>query len=251
MNSIGSHALGVDIGGTGIKAAVVDTATGALVTQVRYQQTPQPATPEHLFETISSVLGELNWQGPVGVGFPGVIHDGIVRTAPHLDSTWRGTNIISLFSRLSPKLIVLNDADAATLAEMKFGAGKERNDASGGSVLLLTFGTGIGSGLVRNGILVPNTELGHIFMSNGLEAERYVAGSTRTKENLSWEVWGTRLNEYLQYLESLLSPHLFIIGGGISENFALYSPYLSTRAIVLKASFGNGAGIIGAALAAI
>lgn len=243
-----SQSLGIDIGGTGIKVAVVDTAVGRLLSPPVYRPT-QPATPSAIASAIKETVDELRWHGPIGCGYPGVVQSGIARTAVHLSKEWIDQDVSRVLGEaVGAPVAVINDADAAGIAEMKFGAGREHQ--SRGVVLLLTLGTGIGSALFVNGLLVPNTELGHVYIE-GVEAEELAAASRRTSENLSWENWGARVNRYLAEMEKLFSPQLTIIGGGVSENFAQFALYLKTRAELVAAQLGNEAGIVGAALVAV
>lgn len=241
------HILGIDIGGTGIKAGVVDTNVGTLSTEIITRPT-QPSTPENVATVIAEIVREFNWHGPIGCGYPGVIINGVAMTAVHLSKDWLNRNVShTINARVNLPVTVLNDADAAGLAELRFGAG--RVFQSRGVVLMLTLGTGIGSALFVSGRLVPNTEFGHVYIE-GVEAEAIAAASRRVAENLSWEVWGGRVKRVLAEMEKLLSPELIILGGGVSENFDKFAPYLHTRAKLVKATLGNDAGIIGAALAA-
>ncbi len=238
--------LGVDIGGSGIKGAIVDTEKGVMLTERFRLDTPKPATPQAVAQTFRKVVDHFQWKGPIGVGFPAVIQHGVARTASNIDKKWKGTNAqLLLHETVGCPVTVINDADAAGLAEVKFGSGKNRQ----GFILLLTVGTGIGSAIINNGILLPNTELGHLRFKGGI-AEHYAADSVRKKEDLNWEKWGKRFNEYLQHVEFLFYPDLFVIGGGVSKKFQRYEQYLKVNTPVIPASLLNGAGIIGAALGA-
>lgn len=242
--------LGIDIGGTGIKAAPADISTGKLSVSSEYRLTPAPFGVDDVAAVAGDLIEHFSWEGSVGVGYPGVVHQNKALSAAHLSDDWLGINLVDLFkSKAKGPVCVINDADAAGLAEMRFGAGKMFNSPGSGTVLMLTLGTGIGSALFHGGRLLPNSEFGHISI-DGTEAELMAAGSVRTKENLEWSEWAKRLNRYLGEMEMLLTPELIIIGGGISENFAKFKPYLNTRAEVVPATMGNEAGIIGAALAA-
>jgi polyphosphate glucokinase len=242
------QSLGIDIGGTGIKVAAVDTVNGRLLTSPIYRPT-HPATPSAIASAIKEIVEEIRWHGPIGCGYPGVVQNGIARTAVHLSKEWIDQDVSRILGiAVGTPVAVINDADAAGIAEMKFGAG--RGHQNRGVVLLLTFGTGIGSALFVNGLLVPNTELGHVFIE-GVGAEELAAASRRTTENLSWENWGARVNRYLAEMEKLFSPDLLVLGGGVSENFAQFAPYLNTRAALLPALLGNEAGIVGASLVAV
>lgn len=237
--------LGIDVGGSSVKGAVVNTETGVLVTAPVQLETPQPATPAAVVSTIATLVNDIGWQGALGCGFPAVVNEGVVKTAANIDSTWIGADLTTLLrSETALNCRVINDADAAGIAEMKFGAGIGKLE----TVLVLTLGTGIGSALFCGGKLVPNLELGH-FPLNGAPAEHYASAAVRKKENLSWQDWGARLNEFLQAVERLLSPKLIIIGGGVSTEYAKFFPFLTLDATVVPARFFNQAGIIGAALA--
>ena len=237
-------ALGVDIGGTGIKAAKVDTVGGTVVTAPKYLAA-QPSSPEAICNSIKTIVAELNWDGPVGCGYPGVVKNGVALTAVHLHKDWLGLHVSNVLKEALGRAVpVINDADAAGLAEMKFGAGRNSRHEI---VLVLTFGTGIGSALFVAGTLVPNTEFGHSFIE-GHEAETMAAASIKTRDNLNWDDWGSRVNRYLAEMEKLLSPDLIIVGGGVSENFGQFQPFLKTRARIVPAALGNNAGIVGAAV---
>jgi polyphosphate glucokinase len=240
-----STVLGIDIGGTGIKGAPVDTRTGRLLADRHRILTPQPATPE----AVAGVVGELakffDWTGPSGATFPAVMKHGVAMTAANVDSSWIGTDAATLFSQaIGGEVTVVNDADAAGIAEMQFGAGRGRD----GVVLMVTLGTGIGSAVFHDGVLLPNTELGHLQM-DGQDAEDVAAESVREADGLSWKQWSKRLNEYLQMLEALLAPDLFVIGGGISKKSGKFIPLLDLQTEVVPAELLNEAGIVGAALA--
>jgi len=241
-----SRGLGVDVGGSGIKGAIVELETGTLVGTRRKLATPQPATPPAVAATVARLAARLEWSGPLGCALPAVVQHGVVRTAANIDPSWVGTDGAALISAATgAPITLLNDADAAGIAEMRLGAGRER----AGVVLLLTFGTGIGSALFVDGRLVPNTELGHLVMWGG-SAERRAAASARTAEDLSWAKWARRVDKYLAHVERLFSPDLLIVGGGVSRVHQKWLPLLHTRAEIVPARFRNNAGIIGAALAA-
>jgi polyphosphate glucokinase len=238
--------LGIDIGGTGIKGAPVDVDKGALTTDRLRILTPQPATPAAVAKVVGELVAHFKWTDPVGCTFPAVMKNGVAMTAANVDQSWIGTDASAGFNKQSGnKFTVLNDADAAGLAEARFGAGRNRM----GVVIVVTLGTGIGSALFIDGKLVPNTELGHLVM-DGKDAEKRAAASIRENKGLSWSKWGKRVNEYLQYVERLFSPDLFIIGGGVSKKFDRYQPFLGVRAEVVPAQLLNEAGIVGAAVAA-
>ena len=240
------HVLGIDIGGSGIKAAPVDVDTGKLLADRKKADTPRPALPDAVAGVVKELAASFGWSGPVGVTFPGVVVDGVTRTAANMDPAWIGLDAASLFSKATGGQVrVLNDADAAGVAEMKFGAGAGQQ----GTVLMLTLGTGIGSALFRDGILVPNTEFGHIEI-RGREAEKRAAESVREEQDLSWGKWAGRVDEYLEHMEMLLSPQLIIIGGGVSRKSDKFLPFLTgLRATVVPAKMRNDAGIVGAAMA--
>jgi polyphosphate glucokinase len=238
--------LGIDIGGTGIKAAPVDIADGKLNAERVKLPTPHPAAPAAIAAVIRELVQQFRWQGPAGITFPGVVVGGTVRTAPNLDPGWIGMNAQQFLSEATGcQAIVLNDADAAGIAEMAFGAGQGQH----GTVLLLTLGTGIGSALFYRGVLVPNTEFGHIEI-HGEDAELRASERAREEGDLSWGKWAGRVDAYLDKMEQLLSPDLIIIGGGVSRKADKFLPKLSLRAPVVPAALLNDAGIVGAAMAA-
>jgi len=239
------EALGIDVGGSGVKAAPVELATGKRVSKRKRIATPQPSTPAAVYQVLDQLIDHFDWHGPIGCAFPSVVCNGIVLTAANIDDSWIGRDVESeLEARFGEEVTVLNDADAAGIAENLFGAAKELT----GTVLLLTLGTGIGSALFTDGVLVPNTEFGHLEFQ-GHEAERYAAARVVNKEQLTERDWALRLNEYLAYVERILTPDHIILGGGISKNFDRYADLLDTNASIRPARFRNRAGIIGAALA--
>jgi polyphosphate glucokinase len=239
--------IGVDIGGSGIKAGVVDSRRGVLVGERLRVATPQPATPEAVVAATAGVVAALGPdQGPIGIGVPGPIVGGVVRMMANLDPSWVGAPAAELFSAaIGRPCTVLNDADAAGVAEMRFGAGK----GVMGVVVLLTLGTGIGSALFVDGTLVPNTELGHIEI-RGKDAERRASAGARERKGLSYSEWAPILDEYLDRLDRLIWPDLIILGGGISKRSEKFIPLLSARAPVVPAALRNDAGIVGTALRA-
>lgn len=242
----GPRALGVDIGGSGIKGALVDLARGALAVERLRLETPQPATPEAVIATAVEVIRSFDADGPVGIGLPAAIVGGEVMTAANLDPAWIGTSAERLFTAAAGRpCTVLNDADAAGLAEMRFGAGA----GVAGVVLVLTLGTGIGSALFLDGRLVPNTELGHIEV-RGKDAELRAAASVRKAKKLTMAAWAKRLDEYIDRVDRLLWPDLIILGGGISRRAGEFLPLLTPRPRVVPAALQNEAGIVGAALRA-
>jgi polyphosphate glucokinase len=239
------NVLGFDIGGSGIKAAIVDTEKGELVTERVRIDTPEGGKPSSVAAVVNEICKSNNWSGIAGVGFPTLILNGVCKTAANIDKSWIGTNVSELFSQASNcKFYVLNDADAAGMAEMKMGAGKDQQQ---GTVMLFTLGTGIGSAIFVDGKLVPNTEFGHMEV-RGKDAEKRASAYVKTEKDLSWEEWGGRLQEFLKRMEDLVPAELIIIGGGVSRKFEKFSPYLDLRAKVVPAKYSNQAGIIGAAL---
>jgi polyphosphate glucokinase len=238
--------LGIDIGGTGIKGAPVDTDTGELVAPRLRIPTPQPATTDAVAAVVRDIAAHFNWEGPIGATFPAAIKQGIVHTAANVDESWIGTDAAQLFtSATRSPVTVVNDADAAGLAEVQHGAGKGRM----GTVVVVTLGTGVGTGLFTDGVLLPNTELGHIQI-RGKPAEHRAAESARERDALSWKQWAKRLNEYFAVIEKLLWPDLIIVGGGVSKKHEKFFPLITTRAELVPAALLNEAGIVGAALAA-
>ncbi|WP_299532877.1 polyphosphate--glucose phosphotransferase [uncultured Streptomyces sp.] len=239
--------FGVDIGGSGIKGAPVDLDRGDLAQERHKVLTPHPATPKDVVGAVAEVVGHFDWKGPVGITFPGVVTDGVTRTAANVDKGWIDTDARSLLSdKLGCPVTILNDADAAGVAEMTFGAGKDRK----GTVIMLTFGTGIGSALFVDGHLVPNTELGHLEL-NGHDAEKHASTKAKEDHDLSWPHWAHRVQKYLAHVEMLFSPELFIIGGGVSRKADKFLPLIEgVRAEMVPAQLQNNAGIVGAAMAA-
>jgi polyphosphate glucokinase len=241
-----TRVLGIDIGGSGMKAAVVDTSTGEIMSEKFRIETPQPAKPDAMADVVRRLTEHFEWNGPVGVGFPGVVQKGIIRTAANLDTSWVDVDGDAIFTKASGcDVVMINDADAAGLAEARFGAG----EGVAGVVILLTLGTGIGSAVIVDGTLVPNTEFGHLMMGDQIAEDR---ASSRAKDDLdlSYKVWGKELSLVLQEMESLFWPNLFILGGGISKSFSKFEGHLSdVRTPVMPAERLNRAGIVGAALA--
>jgi predicted NBD/HSP70 family sugar kinase len=237
--------LGVDFGGSGIKAAPISTKTGELL-EDRYRiPTPQPATPDAVADVIKQLVDHFKWKGAVGVGFPSVVLNGVIKTASNIDKSWIGVDAQKIFSKKTGlPVYVVNDADAAGLAEMQFGAGRNKK----GTVVLFTIGTGIGSALFTKGRLVANSEIGHVFLENGKVGEKHAADSVRQNEDLDWTQWGTRFNDYLREIEKLFWPELIIIGGGISKKPEKYMHAVDIKTPIVMAQQKNEAGIIGAAL---
>lgn len=237
--------LGIDIGGSGVKGAIVNTETGEMETERFRVETPKPATPDQVASCVKEICDHFEWKGKVGCGFPAVIQHGIVRTASNIDKSWIGVNAKEKFKELTGNdFQIVNDADAAGLAEMNFGAGRGKT----GVVVTITVGTGIGSAVFTDGVLLPNTEFGHIMVKEQV-GEKYASDSTRKKDDLNWEKWGKRFSDYLDRLEFLLWPDMIIIGGGASKKFTKFDKSLKTKAEIKPAELQNNAGIIGAACA--
>jgi polyphosphate glucokinase len=238
--------LGIDIGGSGIKGAPVDVERGCLAGERFRLQTPQPATPAAMGSVVRRVTQHFDWDGPVGCTFPALIRAGVACTAANIDAAWIGTDVEAFLGRRTgTPVTVLNDADAAGLAEVRFGAARGVR----GVVLVLTIGTGIGSALFLDGRLVPNTEFGHLELE-GIKAEWHASDRARKEDNLGWKKWARRLNGYLRHVELLLSPDLIVLGGGVCRKQERFLHRLETRARVVPAQLGNQAGIIGVACAA-
>ncbi|MET0326669.1 MAG: polyphosphate--glucose phosphotransferase [Ilumatobacteraceae bacterium] len=237
-------AFGIDIGGSGMKAAPVDLETGEL-TEERFKiLTPKPSTPEKMADVVAELVRHFSWTGPIGVTFPGVVRHGVIYSAANLDKSWIGTDADALFTKSAgAEVHVVNDADAAGLAEVRYGAGRDRK----GVVLVLTFGTGIGSGLFMDGVLVPNSELGHLEI-DGHDAESKAAASARDRDGLSWKEWAARVQRYLEVVVRLLSPELVIVGGGASRKAEKWLPHIEVDTEIVPAALENEAGIVGAAL---
>lgn len=238
--------LGVDVGGSSIKAAPVDVERGEIAAGTASAPTPQPASPGAIARTLQNLTAQFEVGGAIGVAFPAVVKHGVVCTAANIDASWIGIDAERLIENSAGRrALFLNDADAAGLAEMQFGAGRGRRD----TVMMLTFGTGIGTALFVGGTLVPNTELGHL-ETGGHEAEKWASGRVRSVENLDWKQWAERVNEILAAYHALLWPDVFILGGGVTEQFASFGHLLKSRAEIVPAHFRAHAGIVGAALAA-
>jgi polyphosphate glucokinase len=238
--------FGIDIGGTGMKAATVDLASGKLTSERFRVDTPQPATPEAMAKVVADIVREFDRQDPLGICFPAVVRRGVVHSAANIDESWIGVDADRLFTEASGcSVSVLNDADAAGVAEMRFGAGFGER----GVVIVLTFGTGIGSGVFVDGVLVPNTELGHLEV-DGHDAESRAAASARKRDKLTWDHWAKRVDRYLREVVKLFSPELIIVGGGASKQADKWVPLLDVGAEVRAAEMANNAGIVGAALMA-
>lgn len=238
--------LGVDIGGSGIKGAIVDTSNGEFVSERLRIATPQPSKPAAVAAVVSEISAHFKWEAPIGCTVPAVVKRGVTRTAANIDHTWIGTDAEALLKcETGNPVRLLNDADAAGIAEMKFGAGRDRD----GLVAILTLGTGIGSSLFMDGRLIPNTELGHLII-RGKDAEERATDRARQEKGYSWKQWGKRVSEYLEYLETLITPDLFIIGGGVSKRYQKFFPYIQCKTEIVPAQLRNRAGIVGAAVAA-
>ena len=238
--------FGVDIGGSGIKGARVDLRTGELVSERFKILTPRPSTPTAVVDVITRLLEQAAWTGPFGCTFPGIVRHGVLHSAANLDKGWLGVDLERLLDESTGlPADVLNDADAAGLAEVRFGAARGRS----GVVVLTTLGTGIGTAVFVDGHLVPNTELGHLLL-HGDSAEKYAAASAREREGLSWKEWAGRLQEYYSHLEFLLSPDVIIVGGGVSRKSEKFLPLLDVQAEIIPAALQNQAGIVGAAVEA-
>jgi polyphosphate glucokinase len=244
----GRIGLGIDIGGSGIKGALVDLAAGELLTERVKIVTPQPSTPAAVADVVAELAGrfDLPAGAPIGCTFPAVIQHGVARTAANVDASWIGTDVDALFTEhVGRDVLILNDADAAGVAEMRFGAGR----GADGVVILTTLGTGIGSAIFLDGHLLPNSELGHLIL-HGQDAEKYAASSAKKREDLSYTAWAERLQEYYSHLEFVLNPDLLIVGGGVSRKHEKFLPKLSLRTPIVPAELRNDAGIVGAAVLA-
>jgi polyphosphate glucokinase len=239
--------FGVDVGGSGIKGGIVDLDTGQLIGDRIKLLTPRPATPSAVAKTIAEVVNGFGWAGPLGVTYPGVVTHGVVQTAANVDKSWIGTNASEVIGAEldGQEVTILNDADAAGLAEARYGAGKDHS----GLVVVLTFGTGIGSAVIHNGKLMPNTEFGHLEVG-GKEAEHRAASSVKDRHDLSYEQWAKQVTKVLVAIENVIWPDLFIAGGGISRKAEKWLPLLENRTPVVAAALQNTAGIVGAAMAA-
>lgn len=240
--------LGIDIGGSGIKGALVDSTNGQLLTKRYRINTPRPAVPEAVIDVVAKIVKHFDYKGPLGVGFPGIVVDGFLGSAVNIHQQWVNFNgRKAIAKKTGNKVVLLNDADAAGIAEMRFGAGK----GAKGVTMIFTLGTGIGSSMFVDGNNVPNLELGHLYLPGHPEdAELYTSDRARKSLELGWKAWGKRLDEYFQHIEFLFSPQLVIIGGGVSKNAEKFLKYININAKVVPAELRNEAGIIGAATAA-
>ena len=241
-----NHVLGIDVGGTGIKGAIIDIESGELLTERLRVPTPQPADPKAVTEAFLELYNMFDYHGDcIGVGFPAIVANGVALSAANIHPDWINVSISKLWTEATGKKVyAVNDADAAGLASVRYGSAKELE----GLVLFLTIGTGIGSGMFINNTLIPNTEFGHIYMPNGMKSEHYASNAVRKSLELSWEDWGTRFNEVLQQLDRILSPDFILLGGGISKSFELYEQYLDVHCPIEPAQLLNEAGSIGAAI---
>lgn len=238
--------LGLDIGGSGIKAAPVDITKGEFLADRYRLETPQPATPENMLDTISEVVSYFNWKGPIGCGFPAVVKHDVVNTAANIDSSWIGVNAGKIiFERTGCRTHMMNDVDAAGLAEMTFGAGVGKK----GTVFMMALGTGIGTSLFTDGHLFPNSEFGHLVLENGKKAEVYASNAVRKQNELTWDEWTYRLNKIIAYYDFLLWPDMYIIGGGVIKDHEKFLHGIQSKAEIVPAKLLNHAGIIGSALA--
>ncbi|MEZ4991994.1 MAG: ROK family protein [Saprospiraceae bacterium] len=238
------YVLGIDVGGSGIKGAPVDIKKGILLSERLRIDTPQPATPKAVAKVFAELVKMHEWNGPIGCGFPAVVRRGVAQTAANIDKKWIGKDVQKLFSKACGCPVrVINDADAAGLAAVRFGAGKNVE----GTVLVLTIGTGIGSALFIDGKLVPNTEFGHLYFK-GMIAEHYAANSVRKNEELTWDEWGKRFNEYLLHIDRILSPDMVILSGGASKRFEEYRHLITTNTKIIPSAMLNDAGTVGAAI---
>ncbi len=236
--------LGIDVGATGLKGALIDIRTGKLITERFRIPTPQPATPKAVIDELAVLVKHFDWKGTIGIGFPSVIVNGVAKTAANIDQSWIGANVEQLLAEKTGCVVkALNDADAAGVAELYFGAG----DGKDGMMILITVGTGLGSALIADGVLVPNTEFGHLYLGKKV-AEKYISDNVRKKEDLSWEEYGKRLNKYLTHLERIFTPDTIILGGGGSKHFEKYEKsFKLEHSKVIPAQMLNDAGIVGAA----
>jgi polyphosphate glucokinase len=237
------HILGIDIGGTGIKAGLVDITSGKLLGDVIKVKTPTPSTPSNVFKAVKQVINALNYKGPVGVGFPAIVHHAVIQNAANIDKKWIGTDAEKLFNKIAGcKFYVANDADMAGMAEMAFGYGKNKK----GTVILITIGTGLGSALFIDGHLVPNTEFGHLNFKKA-DYEYYASNTAREKKRMSWASWGQQFNHFMEHLEFIFSPDIIFLGGGLSKRWDDFKKQIKVKTPVRPAKLQNHAGIIGAA----
>lgn len=237
--------LGVDVGASGIKGAVIDIRTGEMLTERQRFPTPDPSTPKAMAQTFSELVQFFSWKGLIGVGFPTIVKNGVALTAANIDDSWIQTSIENTFAEVSGCVVkVLNDADAAGMAEVRFGLGKGVD----GTVILITIGSGLGSALFTDGKIVPNTEFGHLYLKgHDIVAEQYASNNAKDRDNLNWQEWAKRFDEYLNHLDFLFSPNLFLLGGGTSKYFDEYASFFTLKTPVKPAQLLNSAGMVGAA----
>jgi polyphosphate glucokinase len=236
--------LGIDVGGSGIKGAIANLETGEPETERFRVETPQPANPKNIVGAIKTIITHFNWKGKIGVGFPAIVQNGVVKTATNIDKSCINVNFEKLISAETGCITkLLNDADAAAVAEINFGQGKNEN----GLILMITVGTGVGAALFYKKMLIPNMEFGHIYLPNGKWGEKYISDASRKNEDLDWQTWTKRFNEYINHLGFLVSPELIIIGGGISKKWDKVTEYIKSNFNIKPAKLKNFAGIIGAA----
>ncbi len=240
------HILGVDVGASGIKGAIIDVHTGELRTERLRFPTPEPSLPQEVAKVFAQLTKEMEWHGPIGCGFPAIVKKGVSYSASNIDKSWIGANVADLLKKATGSdVFVLNDADAAGMAEMRFGKGKDKT----GTVILITIGSGLGTGIFVDGKMIPNTEFGHIYLRGHQEvAEKYASNNAKEREQLSWEAWAKRFDEYLQHMDFLFSPDLFILGGGTSKYFELYKNHFTIPTPIVPAKLLNNAGMVGAAI---
>jgi polyphosphate glucokinase len=241
--------LGIDIGGSGVKGALVNIESGELITDRLRFDTPQPSKPKAVIDVVKQIVKHFDYKGPLGVGFPAIVIQGVTRSAANVDDGWINYPAAKKIAEATGcRVTVRNDADVAAMAEVKFGAGRGHM----GTVMVFTLGTGIGSAMFVDGKLVPNTELGHVYLpGHKKDAEYYATDRIRKEKGLGWQKWGKRLNIYFNFIESLFSPDLVIIGGGVSKKHQKFMPYIDIQAQVVPAALRNEAGIVGAALTAV
>ncbi len=240
-----AHGFGIDIGGSGIKAAPVDLAKGEFSDERARVDTPDESTPENVIEIVIDLLAEFDWRQPFGCTFPGIARNGVIGSAANVDKSWVGVDLGAILEeRTGQSVAVVNDADAAGIAEDRFGAAADAD----GVVIVTTLGTGIGSAVLQQGVLLPNTEFGHLYLDHGAEAEVWAAASARINENLTWEEWAARLQDFYEHLEFIFSPDRFVVAGGVSKKADRYLHLLDLDTPIVPAALLNKGGIIGAAM---
>lgn len=240
--------LGIDVGATGIKGGLVDVKKGVMTTERFRFDTPQPATPANMANTVQKLVDHFNYQGPVGVGFPAIVRRGVAGSAANIDESWVGTSITKIFEKKTGlPFFAVNDADAAGIATVKFGTGKVY--AEEGVVVMITIGTGLGGALFVDGELMPNLEIGQIYLKNQkIVAEKFISNKVRKDNDLSWSEFGKRFNKFVRHVDAVFNPDLIVLGGGASKNFKEYEKFLKTHAEVKPAMLANTAGTVGAAV---